>query len=82
MWNPFQATHRERDVFRIPVPHSGTQYAPVLEWALAARWWGYRSLEAFQQLSGSDQSFLIAVYRTAHQIEAVEAWEQHRHGRA
>lgn len=56
------------------MPRSGTKYAGILEWALAAQWWGV-GWEAFCDLDGADQSFLVAVYRTAKQIEAVEAWQ-------
>lgn len=45
----------------------------MLEWALAARWWGM-DWAAFCDADGMDQSFLVAVYRTAMQIEAVEAF--------
>lgn len=46
----------------------------MLEWALAAQWWRL-DWTVFCDLDGSDQSFLVAVYRTAKQIEAVEAWQ-------
>lgn len=49
---------------------------PVLDYALAAQWWGYR-WEEFQELSTDDQSFLIAVYRSQRQIDAVMAYEQY-----
>lgn len=55
------------------MPRTGTQYASMLEWALAARWWGM-DWAAFCDADGMDQSFLVAVYRTAMQIEAVEAF--------
>ena len=58
------------------MPRSGTRYTSILEWAMAAQWWGYKWFEEFCELDGTDQSFLIAVYRTAKQIESVEAWEQ------
>lgn len=48
---------------------------PILEWALAAQWWHLDWTE-FCDLDGSDQSFLIAVYRTAKRIESVEMWRQ------
>lgn len=50
---------------------------PILEWAMAAQWWRIE-WERFCDLDGSDQSFLVAVYRTAKQIEAVEAWMQRK----
>lgn len=57
------------------MPRSGTRYEASLEWALAAQWW-HMTWQAFCDLDGSDQSFLVAVYRTAKQIDAVEAWQQ------
>lgn len=48
---------------------------PILEWAMAAQWWG-QDWTAFCELDGSDQAFLVAVYRTAKRIESVEAWRQ------
>lgn len=62
-------------MFAWPVPRSGTSYMPILEWAMAAQWWG-KDWTAFCELDGSDQAFLVAVYRTAKRIESVEAWRQ------
>jgi hypothetical protein len=57
------------------VPRSGTKFTAILEWALAAQWW-HLDWDKFCDLDGIDQSFLVAVYRTAKQIEAVEAWRR------
>jgi hypothetical protein len=50
----------------------------VLEWALAARWWRFQSYEDFAARPGHEQSFLVAVYRTEQQIQAVIADHQAR----
>ena len=49
---------------------SGIGYDAVLDWAFAAQWWGYK-WEEFCDLDGTDQSRLVAVYRTHNQIEGV-----------
>lgn len=59
------------------LPRSGTRYAVLFEWALACRWWGIDWAQ-FNSYDGDDMAFLIAVYRTAQQIEAVEAWQHAR----
>jgi hypothetical protein len=64
-------------VFAWHVPRSGTRFSAILEWALAAQWWRL-DWDKFCDLDGIDQSFLVAVYRTAKQIEAVEAWQQNK----
>jgi len=46
----------------------------MLGWALAAQWWGIPWVE-FQRLPGSDQAFLVAVYQTNVQIDAVVAYD-------
>lgn len=44
---------------------------------MAAQWWGYR-WEKFTQLDADEQAFLIAVYRTNNQIEAVIAYKRYQ----
>lgn len=74
-------TFHSRDVFSYQqLPRSGTRYALIFEWALAARWWGIDWAQ-FNEYDGDEMAFLIAVYRTRRQIEAVEAWWQTRRQR-
>lgn len=63
-------TFRGRDLFSIHVPRSGARYTQRFEWADAAHWWGYK-WEEFVELDGEEQSFLVAVYRAHHQLQAV-----------
>lgn len=51
---------------------------------LAARWAGYRYLHDWQDLTGDQKALLIAAYRTAARLEALEAHaaqERARNGR-
>lgn len=43
---------------------------PTFEWVLASHWAGYKYFE-FRKLTGKEQSFLVAAYRTSQRIEAV-----------
>ncbi len=63
---------RGTDVFRVPVPRSGTTYSPQFEWRLAAHWAGYRRFRDFQALDGDEQSEIVATYRAWAQMRAVE----------
>lgn len=47
----------------------------MFEWALAMHWWGIDP-RRFEEYDGDEMSYLIAVYRTAMQIESVQAWDQ------
>lgn len=57
-------------MFAVRVPRSGLRYAAALEWGLTAQWWGC-DWDTFETLGGETQSFMVAVYRTKHQIDAV-----------
>jgi hypothetical protein len=59
-------------VFRIHAPRNGAAYSLFFEWLEAAHWRGL-TWEAFCELDGSDQSLVIAHYRTHMQLEAVIA---------
>jgi hypothetical protein len=63
---------RGRSVFEISVPRSGLTHSDVYEWRMAAHWDGYR-WEEFAQLSGDEQSAIVALYRTHLRSEAVLA---------
>lgn len=72
----FRTEFRGRDVFAYQqIPRSGIRHAAILEWALAAHWWGM-AWEDFCERDGDDQAFYVAVYRTKMQIDAVTAWWQ------
>lgn len=75
----FQVTFRGRDVYKCPTLSSGIQFGNFeLDYALAAQWWGFRSLEEFRGLDNDIQAHNVAVYRTQKQIEAVLAYDQHK----
>lgn len=45
-------------------------YSPLFEWRSAAKWAGY-SWEAFVDLDGDEQAWIVAHYRCTLQLEAV-----------
>jgi hypothetical protein len=57
------------------VPRSGISYSSILEWELAAQWWGYKP-EEFEELDGEIQSARVATYRAQNTISSVVAYEQ------
>ena len=59
------------------LPRSGTTFQLMFEWALAMHWWGIDP-RRFEEYDGDEMAYLIAVYRTAMQIESVQAWDQRR----
>lgn len=72
---PFQATFKGRDIWGIPLPRSGFQYSAALEWGLVALAWG-GGWQAFVDLDGDTQAYLIAVYRAKQRMAAIEAKDQ------
>lgn len=75
---PFAVKFNGRDLWSFTPPRSGIEFKGTqrLTRALAARWWGWHRLEPFEALPTDEQAFLIAVYLTQMQIEAVVAHAQ------
>jgi hypothetical protein len=48
-----------------------------MEYAMAARWWGWSRLEDFRRLGTEEQAELIAVYRVQNQIAGVHDYQEH-----
>ena len=46
-------------------------YSVEMEYALAAKWWGWNRLEAFREIPTEEQAELIAIYRVENQIQGV-----------
>jgi len=47
-----------------------------MEYALAAKWWGWNRLEDFRTIPTDEQAELIAVYRVENQIQGVLDYRQ------
>jgi len=47
-----------------------------MEYALAAKWWGWARLEDFRNIPTDEQAELIAVYRVENQIQGVLDYRQ------
>lgn len=54
------------------VPDSGIEFSSLLEEALAAQWWGHKSITSFKALDPFEQAYLIAVYVAYNDIRAVQ----------
>lgn len=84
MWTasrtPFLVTLGNRDIFKCPTLSSGVRIGNIeLDYAFAAQWWGFNSLEEMQEsLSLETQAHNVAVYRTKNQIEGALAYRQYR----
>jgi hypothetical protein len=69
--------YKGRPVFTYRTKRSGVTFNGDMEHALAARWWGWRSVDQFyDELSSDEQARCIAVYRIQMQIDGVMATEQ------
>lgn len=55
------------------MPTSGLSHSDLLDWALACQWWGMDWYGDWCELSGDEQAFLVAVYQTKMQEDAVVA---------
>ena len=63
-------TFRNKDIFAWKVRRSGIAYSAMLEWYLAAHWWGYTAGE-WDSLPQEEQETCIAVYRCEMQMQAI-----------
>lgn len=66
-----------RDIFKIRVPRNPLDFSEEFEWAMAAKWAGYR-VKDFEELEGAEQSRIVALYRTNTQLEAVIAHDSQK----
>ncbi len=55
----------------IETPRSGFRFSPTYSWERARLWEGSYSREEFEELSGEEQSRIIALYLIDQQIQAV-----------
>lgn len=67
----FQATYRGRSIWSYSLP-SGIRHAAPLTWIGAAHW-DHKSYDAFCEMDGEYQSYIVAAYLTSMQEQAVEA---------
>lgn len=74
----FQATYQGRSLWSeaLDPPPGAIAYAAEYEYLEAARAWGY-VWEQFDALHGDQQALIIAHWRTAQRIAAVDAWQQY-----
>lgn len=66
----FDVTYLGRPIDVIHTKRSGVSTSFEYEWRVAAQWANYTQ-EQFEELDGSRQSTIIALYETAMQAEAV-----------
>lgn len=77
----FGVKFKGRSIWERPTLESGITFdTPLLQWALAAQWWGY-TWHQWQRIMPDEQAFLVAVYQTRQQIDGVMAFARFKQAR-
>lgn len=75
-WKTFQVNYKGKSGLLVNLPRSGISYNLDLEIALAAHWWGHKTMMTWQRLPMHEQVYNVAVYRAQNLVTNLSAFEQ------